>query len=105
MEKLMAVFETDIVARLVADKAQEILPEWLDLQKNAGSLQTGRISEAELAAQCREFLGVFRDAIAKGGVDIANPAYTAVLEFLGEVSVHAPFKGFLPGRHRRSYFP
>jgi rsbT co-antagonist protein RsbR len=92
----MTTIETDIVTRLMADKEQEILPEWLDLQKKAGSLQIGRINEFELTAQCREFLGLFRDALAKGGVDVANPAYTAVREFLGEVSRSRALQGFSP---------
>ena len=33
------------VAELVGSNEQTILPEWIDLQKKAGSLQTGRITE------------------------------------------------------------
>jgi rsbT co-antagonist protein RsbR len=58
----MTAVETDLITRLVADKEQEILPEWLDLLKRGGVLQTGRINESELTAQCSDFLRLFRDA-------------------------------------------
>jgi rsbT co-antagonist protein RsbR len=92
----MTAIETDNITRLVADKEREILPEWLDLIQRAGALQTGRISESELVAQCRDFLRLFRDALAKGGVDVANPAYTSVRDFLGDVSRSRALQGFSP---------
>ena len=36
------------VAELVGSNEQTILPDWVELQKNAGTLQTGRITESEL---------------------------------------------------------
>jgi rsbT co-antagonist protein RsbR len=92
----MTAVETDIITRLVADKEQEILPEWLDLLKEAGTIQTGRISESELIVQCRDFLRLFRDALAKGGVDVANQAYTPVRDFLSDVSRSRALQGFSP---------
>jgi rsbT co-antagonist protein RsbR len=92
----MTAIETDIITRLIADKEQEMLPEWLDLLKKAGTLQTGRINESGLTAQCREFLRLFRGALAKGGVDVANPAYTSVRDFLGDVSRSRALQGFSP---------
>jgi rsbT co-antagonist protein RsbR len=92
----MTAIETDIITRLIADKEGEMLPEWLDLLKKAGTLQTGRINESGLTAQCRDFLRLFRDALAKGGVDVANPAYTSVRDFLGDVSRSRALQGFSP---------
>jgi rsbT co-antagonist protein RsbR len=86
--------DTDVITTVIADNEQEILPEWLELLKKGGALQTGRISEAELAAQCREFLRLFRDALAKGAVDVANQAYTPVRDFLGDVSRSRALQGF-----------
>jgi rsbT co-antagonist protein RsbR len=93
----MTAIETDIIPRLVADREQELLTEWLDLLKKAGVLQTGRINESELTAQCRDFLHLFRDALAKGGVDVANAAYTSVRDFLSDVSRSRASQGFSPG--------
>ena len=92
----MTAVETEIITKLVVDKEREILPEWIDLQKRAGVLGTGRISESELTVQCRDFLGLLRDAASKGGVDVANPAYAPVREFLGEVSRSRALQGFSP---------
>lgn len=90
----MAAIETDVIIRLVAE--QEIVPEWLDLLKKAGGLQTGRINESELTVQCREFIGLLRAALGKGGVDVANAAYTPLRDFLGDVSRSRALQGFSP---------
>jgi rsbT co-antagonist protein RsbR len=92
----MTAVEADVITRLVANREQEILPEWVDLQKKAGSLETGRINESELTVQCRDFLQLFRDAIAKAGVDVTNPAYTQVRDFLREISRSRALQGFSP---------
>jgi rsbT co-antagonist protein RsbR len=92
----MTAIETDIITRLVTDRVQEILPEWFELLKKGGALETGRINESELATQCRDFLGLFRNALAKGGVDAANAAYTSVRDFLGDVSRSRALQGFSP---------
>jgi rsbT co-antagonist protein RsbR len=92
----MTAIETDIIPRLVADREQEILPEWLELLKKAGALATGRINESKLTAQCRDFLSLLRDALSKEGVDVANAAYTPVREFLGDVFRSRASEGFSP---------
>src|SRR5262249_16716201 len=92
----MSEIETSTIAKLVGDNEQAILTEWIELQKKSGALQTGRIKEAELSAQSREFLRKFRDALAKGGVNVAAPAYGPPREFLGEVSRSRALQGFSP---------
>ena len=92
----MAANETTTLAALVRDREKEILPEWLELQKKAGSLQTGRVTEAQLSEQSTEFLRLFRDGLAAGGVDVANAAYTPAREFLGKVSRSRAGQGFSP---------
>jgi rsbT co-antagonist protein RsbR len=39
---------------------------------------------------------LFRDALAKGGADVANPAYTSLRDFLGDVSRSRALQGFSP---------
>jgi rsbT co-antagonist protein RsbR len=92
----MTAIETEVITRVVADKEQEILSDWTDLLKKAGVLQTGRISESELAAQCRELLRLFRVALAQSGVDVGDPGYTPVRNFLGDVSRSWALQGFSP---------
>jgi rsbT co-antagonist protein RsbR len=95
-EQLMTAIETDMITGLLADKGQEILPEWLGLLKRSGALETGRINESELTVQCRNFLGLLREAIATGTVDITNAAYTQVRDFLREISHSRAVQGFSP---------
>ncbi len=88
--------ELGTVASLVSSNEQTILPEWLDLQKKSGTVQTGRITEAELASQSRNFLHLLRDGLAKGGNDAANAAYMPVKDLLGELSRSRALQGFSP---------
>jgi rsbT co-antagonist protein RsbR len=84
------------VAELVGSNEQTILPDWIELQKKAGMLQTGRITESELVAQSRNFLHLLRDGLAKGGTDASNPAYAPAKELLAEVSRARAIQGFSP---------
>ncbi len=70
----MAANETTTLAALVGDNEKQIVPEWLELQKRAGTLQTGRITEAELTTQSTKFLHLLRSGLANGGVDVNNAA-------------------------------
>ena len=83
-------------ASLVSRNEQTILPEWMDLQKKAGTLHTGRISEGELLAQSKNFLHLLRDALAKGGSDASNSAYEPVRAMLDELSRARALQGFSP---------
>ena len=84
------------VASLVSANEQTILPEWLDLQKKSGTLQTGRITEAELASQSHNFLHLLQDGLAKGGNDAANAAYGPAKDMLGDLSRSRALQGFSP---------
>ena len=92
----MTAIETDVITNLLADKEQEILPEWLGNLKKSGILETGRINESELVVECRKFLALCREATAKAGVDINNQAYGKVREFLAELSHSRAMQGFSP---------
>ncbi len=92
----MSAVERDTIIKLVTGKEQEILPEWVHLLKKAGILETGRLNASELTVECRDFLGLFRDAAAGGGVDVASPAYTQVRDFLGSLSRSRAVQGFSP---------
>ena len=84
------------VAELVGSNEQTILPDWVELQKKAGTLQTGRITEAELVSQSRDFLHLLRDGLAKGGTDAANSAYGPAKQLLTDVSRARAIQGFSP---------
>src|SRR6202020_377845 len=84
------------VAELVGSNEQTILPDWVELQKKAGILQTGRITESELVSQSRDFLHLLRDGLAKGGTDASNPAYGPAKQLLTDVSRARATQGFSP---------
>jgi rsbT co-antagonist protein RsbR len=84
------------IADFVSSNEQTILPEWIDLQKKSGTLQTGRITENELASQSRDFLHLLRDGLAKGGNDASNPAYGPARQVLAEISRSRAMQGFSP---------
>jgi rsbT co-antagonist protein RsbR len=92
----MATTETGTIAALIGDDEKQIIPEWLELQKNAGALQTGRISEPELLAQCRDFLHRFRQGLASGDTDCSTAAYAATRDLLSEISRSRAQQGFSP---------
>jgi rsbT co-antagonist protein RsbR len=90
----MSEIETSTITSLVGENEDTILSEWIGLQKKTSTLQTGRINEAELSAQSREFLRKLREALAKAGVNVASPAYGPVRDFLGDVSRSRALQGF-----------
>jgi rsbT co-antagonist protein RsbR len=92
----MAGSNVGTVAELVGANEQTILPEWVDLQKKTGITQTGRITEAEILSQSRDFLHLLRDGLAKGGNDAANPAYNPARQMLVELSRSRALQGFSP---------
>jgi rsbT co-antagonist protein RsbR len=99
----MAANEKTTLAKLVSDNESAILPEWLGLQKKSGALQTGRVTEAELNAQSREFLHRLSDGLSRGGTDISHSSLKPALEFLGEISRSRALQGFLLRRPRPLY--
>src|SRR5579862_1266712 len=84
------------VASLVSRNEQAILPEWIELQKKAGTLHTGRISEGELQSQSKNFLHQLRDALAQAGTDTSAAAYEPAKATLTELSRSRAMQGFSP---------
>ncbi len=93
----MAVNEGSRLAALVSGHEQEILPEWVGLQKQSGALRTGRITEGELNAQSKEFLHLMGEALARGGIDVAHAAFNPVRDYLSGISRSRALQGFSPG--------
>jgi rsbT co-antagonist protein RsbR len=93
----MAGNEISSVAQLAAGHEQEILAEWTAQLKNTGAVQSGRLKEAELLAQCRSFLEALRDALAQGGTQIGHSAYAPVRDVLNSISRTRAMQGFAAG--------
>jgi rsbT co-antagonist protein RsbR len=96
LEITMAATEASMLAALVAANEKEILPEWLELQKKAGTLNTGRITEPELLAESKEFLGLLSGALSKGSSDSNQAAYQPARDFLRNISHSRALQGFSP---------
>lgn len=82
------------LAKIIEANEKGILAEWLDLQKKAGTLQSGRIQEGELGSECREFLHLLQGAAAKGDGDVRTNS--ALRDFLVGVSRSRALQGFSP---------
>jgi len=91
----MARSDTTTIAQLVAGHENEILGEWLRQLKETGALQTGRISEAELQTQSKNFLGLFQTALEKSD-SAQHAAYGPVRDLLADVSRSRAMQGFSP---------
>src|SRR5262245_59437026 len=91
----MAATNSSLLAQVVTDQESTILKEWMGLLRQAGSLQTGRITEIELQTQCRDLLQRLKAGLTQG-FDVSHPAYASAREFLTEVSRSRALQGFSP---------
>ena len=80
-------------ADLVARHQGDLLADWVDQLRREGALQTGRIGESELRAQCRDLLAEFAPAVADG-TDVAAPAFAALRGRLADLSASRAVQGF-----------
>jgi rsbT co-antagonist protein RsbR len=84
------------LAQLVSRQESAILDEWLESLASSGTSRTGRIQQAELQTQCRNFLELLKHALDGGESDIASPPFNPVLDLLGTVSRSRALQGFTP---------
>ncbi len=92
----MAKTAIETVAATVAAEQTAILAGWLATLKEGGSLQTGRIREAELQTQAKTVLGLLRDGLESGEADADSQAYAGLTEMLGDISRSRAVQGFTP---------
>ena len=64
--------------------------------KQDGALQSGRIRESELRAQCSGFLASLREALASGASDVDGPEFAGVRDLLAEHVASRAMQGFSP---------
>ena len=92
----MAANEGAALGRLLADHEAELLTDWVH-QLRGGASGAGRIKEAELQTQCRDFLAALRAAVgADPSGDVAGPAFAPVRDQLTDVSRSRALQGFSP---------
>jgi rsbT co-antagonist protein RsbR len=83
---------------------ESVLEQWLALQKSTGQVGAGRISDAELKTQCREFLSGLVEGLAGSAVDIDGSGYARAKQVLSEVSRSRALQGFSPSDTARFVF-
>jgi rsbT co-antagonist protein RsbR len=90
----MAKAQTRIPAILKKHET-ELLAEWIKQLTTTGGYKDARISETELRAQAKEFLGLLQQAAQTGDIEnIDAPAWAAMNDFLEEVSRSRVLQGF-----------
>lgn len=92
----MAADGTQVLATVFSDDETAILDAWLVLLKASGSVQSGRIREAELQTQARTVLKQLGDGLRSGQTDASTEPYAALRETLSEISRTRAVQGFSP---------
>jgi rsbT co-antagonist protein RsbR len=95
-EDLMTSTQVSKLAQLVAEQEGAIVREWSRVLQASGALQSGRIKEAELQTQCRNFIEMLRSALNQAGTDSKAPAYEQLKRTLSEISHSRAIQGFSP---------
>jgi rsbT co-antagonist protein RsbR len=90
----MARTKLSTLAQIVADNEAAVLSEWMNLLREAGSLQTGRLKEAELQTQARAFLEALRKGLIADGESGSAGAYDSAKSLLSELSRSRAIQGF-----------
>ncbi|WP_406854198.1 STAS domain-containing protein [Alsobacter sp. KACC 23698] len=81
-------------ARIVTQHEAGILQGWLKALRADSTLQTGRIKDAELESECRNFLGLLGSYLAKGPG--AGSPGDAITDMLTSLSRSRAVQGFTP---------
>ena len=93
----MTVHRTSVVSAIIADRFEEVLQRWLQLQISEDTFRPELINEAQLREQSRTFLGLLRAAVENGAtLDINAPQWGDAREFLAELSRSRARQGFSP---------
>ncbi len=90
----MAPSKISSVAQLAADQEQEILSGWVGQLENMPAVQSGRLKEGELQAQCRSVWDGLRKAMDEAGTQYSHSAYQPVRDILSSISRARALQGF-----------
>ena len=81
---------------LLATQEAAVLGNWMQRLRASGVLQTGRVSEAELDAQARTFLGQLVAALGRGATDPQGADFQDLRLFLADLSRTRALQGYSP---------
>jgi rsbT co-antagonist protein RsbR len=85
------------LAEVIRQHEQEILTDWVALQKDSIATRRDLMNEPELKRQSQDFLNSFMAASEGGNDDIHSPAWHPVLELIGRICETRAVQGFSPG--------
>ena len=77
----------------MSEHEADLIRDWLAALAASDRSGLGRVGEAELTGQMRNFLRMLRDAVDRS-LDARDPAYHPLREFLGDVSRSRARQGF-----------
>lgn len=86
---------TNLLSEILSRHENELLTEWLQLQKDSLAGLRERSPEAQLRAQSHDFLVALRDALSNGaGSELIDAKWARMRELLGEISRQRAVQGF-----------
>ena len=92
----MAVDAHQAILDVLTSNSDDILRGWLRQLSEDGSLDSGRIREAELTTHCSQMLRLLRDALQRNGVDVSGVGYAPLRDMLADLSRARAAQGFTP---------
>jgi len=85
------------IPEIIGRHESQLLNDWMKQQLDASSLRNDLMSEAELRAQSRQFLSLFRTAAESGNLtDVNGAAWAEPREFLAGISRSRALQGYSP---------
>jgi rsbT co-antagonist protein RsbR len=85
---------TNLLSEILARHENELLTDWLQLQKESLASGRERVSESQLRTQSHDFLVALRDALRIGETsDLNKPQWARMRELLGELSRQRAVQG------------
>ena len=92
---MMVEVGQDALVALVTEQRETILARWRELLTDTGG-GGGRIKDAELQKQCRDFLTAFTRGLETGAASATGEAFASTRDLLSEVSRSRANQGFTP---------
>ena len=84
------------LARAIEVNSDALLAGWRSKLGEAGGAGSGRIKDAELQKQCRDFLSAVGTGLGAGATRLADPGFAAVRALLDDISRARAAQGFTP---------
>ena len=81
---------------LLVSHEQPILDRWIEEQLAAVTLREDLMSKSDLRAQSKQFLGLLVVSAGDGDTDVRGEQWSAVLDFLAELSRTRAAQGYTP---------